>query len=122
MHKIVLRLAALTAGVSIPVVLATSALAGTTTTSGSQPQVNHGVCYYGPIAEQSAYQSNYTAQSAQGGTATSNQIAVPVNLPIALLSPGANNGSVTQSPSSSANANASNTNSTVQTVTQTLGL
>lgn len=121
MHKIVLRLAAVTAGVSIPVVLATSALAGTTT-SGSQPQVNHGVCYYGPIAEQSAYQSTYTAQSAQGGTATSNQIAVPVNLPIAVLSPGANNGNVNQSPSSSANASANNTNSTVQTVTQTLGL
>jgi hypothetical protein len=56
-------------------------------------------------ASQSATQTNSTSQQT-GAQAGSVQVAPSVNVPVSILSPGSDNGTVTQAPSSSATTTA----------------
>ena len=100
LKRITARLAALAAGIVVPAAIATGAMAATDPSGG-----------------QVAAQLNATHQYARS-SASSFQVAPVTNIEIAVLSKDANNGNVTQEPSSNADSAAVNANETPQTAGQ----
>jgi hypothetical protein len=152
MHKILARLAAVVAGVIVPVMVVSAAMASAgqqhstahtqrtahsqATAPGSKTVHTSHAVHTSPVVHTSAtgHASHKThghrgnspqpaVQSASAGQqatalARSVQAAPSVNLPVALLSFGSNNGSVTQAPLSAAVPTAVNSNGTSQLIAQ----